>query len=324
MAIPAPERLAYRHPSLCIGVNLFRGALLHLARQVNRSSRHRLAKVLPLDVNLSNRAEFSFNHRKSILKPRKPGSRRDGASQPGKDVVPVWLRPLKVCSVLLLSSPAMASDPRLDDLPKTLHLLMVNRFILLPETTLPLVLTDERYMELTESLAAADGYLGFILPGEAHGSRRFQEVGCLARINELERDGDGLNVLFEGVVRFRVLRELPAAGQEDLPRAEVEYQEFAADLGNRPEDLEGWNLERIKAALIQIGKKQTPGDLSYLEAMPPRQIIRLMAQTMPFAPSEKQALLEAPTFRAMLELLFALLAVNFLTTTPDGPQPQVN
>ena len=218
----------------------------------------------------------------------------------------------------------MASDPRLDDLPKTLHLLMVNRFILLPETTLPLVLTDERYMELTESLAAAGGYLGFILPGESHGSRRFQEVGCLARVNELERDGDGLNVLFEGVVRFRVLRELPAAGQEDLPRAEVDYQEFAADLGNRPEDLEGWNLERIKAALIQIGKKQTPGDLSYLEAMPPRQIIRLMTQTMPFAPAEKQALLEAPTFRAMLELLFALLAVNFLTTTPDGPQPQVN
>ena len=218
----------------------------------------------------------------------------------------------------------MASNPRLDDLPRTIHLLMVNRFILLPETTLPLVLTDERYIELTEALAAADGYLGFILSGEANGSRRFQEVGCLARINELERDGDGLNVLFEGVIRFRVLRELPAAGKEDLPRAEVDYQEFATDLGNRQEDLEGWNLERIKAALIQIGKKQTPGDLSYLEAMPPRQSIRLMAQTMPFALAEKQALLEAPTFRAMLELLFALLAVNFLTTTPDGPQPQVN
>ncbi|HEV7504407.1 MAG TPA: LON peptidase substrate-binding domain-containing protein [Thermoanaerobaculia bacterium] len=218
----------------------------------------------------------------------------------------------------------MASDLRLDDLPKTIHLLMVNRFILLPETTLPLVLTDERYMELTESLAAADGYLGFILSGEAQGSRQFQEVGCLARVHELERDGDCLNVLFEGVIRFRVLRELPVAGTEDLPRAEIDYQDFATDLGERQEDLEGWNLERIKAALVQIGKKQTPGDLSYLEAMPPRQIIRLMAQTMPFAPAEKQALLEAPTFRALLELLFALLAVNFLTTTPDGPQPQVN
>lgn len=218
----------------------------------------------------------------------------------------------------------MASDLRLEDLPRTIHLLMVNRFILLPETTLPLVLTDERYMELMESLAETDGYLGFILSWGANGGRQFQEVGCLARIHELERDGDALNVLFEGVIRFRVLRELPATGKEDLPRAEIEYREFAADLVDQPEDLEGWNLERIKAALVQIGKKQTPGDLSYLEAMPPRQIIRLMAQTMPFAPSEKQALLEAPTFRALLELLFALLAVNFLTTTPDVPQPQVN
>jgi len=218
----------------------------------------------------------------------------------------------------------MASDLRLDELPTTIHLLMVNRFILLPETTLPLVLTDERYIELTESLAAAGGYLGFILSREPSAGRRFQEVGCLSRVQELERDGDGLNVLFEGVIRFRVLRELPAGGEEDLPRAEVDYQQFAYDLEDRPEDLEGWNLERIKAALVQIGKKQTPGNLGYLEAMPPRQIIRLMAQTMPFAPAEKQALLEAPTFRAMIELLFALLAVNFLTTTPDGPRPQIN
>ena len=49
-----------------------------------------------------------------------------------------------------------------------------------------------------------------------------------------------------------------------------------------------------------------------------------MAQTMPFASAEKQALLEARNFRALLELLFALLAVNFLTTTPDDPQGQVN
>ncbi len=218
----------------------------------------------------------------------------------------------------------MASDLRLENLPTTIHLLMVNRFILLPETTLPLALTDERYIELAESLAETGGYLGFVMSGPSNGGRRFQEVGCLARIHELERDGDHLNVLFEGAIRFRVIRELPLSGPEELPHAEVDYQQFESDLGEREEDLEGWNLERIKAALVQIGKKQTPGDLSYLEAMPPRQIIRLMAQTMPFALSEKQALLEAPTFRALLELLFALLAVNFLTTTPDGPQPQVN
>ncbi|HYX24869.1 MAG TPA: LON peptidase substrate-binding domain-containing protein [Thermoanaerobaculia bacterium] len=218
----------------------------------------------------------------------------------------------------------MASDPRLADLPATVHLLVVNRFILLPETTLPLTLTDERYSELVESLAARGGYLGFILSQESKEGRRFQEVGCLGRIGEMERDAYGLNVVFEGVIRFRVRREVPNAGKDDFPRAEVEYEEFAADLEDGEEDLEGWDLERIKAALIQIGRKATPEGWSSLEAMPPRKIIRLMAQTMPFAPAEKQALLETPTFRALLELLFALLAVNFLTTTPDDSQAQVN
>ncbi|MEA2600575.1 MAG: uncharacterized protein QOF89_1567 [Acidobacteriota bacterium] len=217
----------------------------------------------------------------------------------------------------------MAPDLRIEDLPTTLHLLAVNRFILLPETTLPMVLTDERYSGMVEALGEG-GYLGFTLSREGDGERRFQEVGCLGRVRELERVEEGLNVVFEGVIRFRVRRELPRAGKNDVASAEVDYQEFAADLESGPEDLEGWDLERIKATLLQIGRKQTPGDLSSLEAMPPRQIIRLMAQTMPFAPAEKQALLETPTFRALLELLFALLAVNFLTTTPDDPQAQVN
>ncbi|HEX3551599.1 MAG TPA: LON peptidase substrate-binding domain-containing protein [Thermoanaerobaculia bacterium] len=218
----------------------------------------------------------------------------------------------------------MASDLRLDDLPSTVHLLTVDRFILLPETTLPLTLTDERYSGLVESLAERDGFLGFILSRKPGEGSCFQEVGCLGRIRELERGADGLNVVFEGVIRFRVRRELPKAGKDDLPRAEVEYQEFAADLEEREEDLAGWDLERIKAALVQIGRKQNPREVASLESMPPRKIILLMAQTLPFAPSEKQALVETPTFRALLELLFALLAVNFLTTTPDGSQAQVN
>ncbi len=218
----------------------------------------------------------------------------------------------------------MAPDPRIEDFPTTLHLLTVDRFILLPEATLPMVLTDERFKGLVESLAEKDGYLGFILSREGAGERRFQEVGCLGRVREMEHAADGLHVVFEGVIRFRVQRELPREDTDALPRAEVDYQGFAADLEREAEEIEGGKLERIKAALLQIGRKQALGDLSSLEAMPPRQILRLMAQTMPFAPAEKQALIEAPTFRSLLELLFALLAVNFLTTTPDDPQAQVN
>jgi Lon protease-like protein len=131
-------------------------------------------------------------------------------------------------------------------------------------------------------------------------------------------------VTFEGVIRFRILELLPPDGEDGLPLAQTGYEEFFQDLGEVEEVIEGWDLDKIKAALLQIGQRQSSDDLSALEAKPPRQIIRMMAQTVPFAPDEKQALLEAPTFRNLLELLFQLLAVNFLTTTPDASRPQVH
>jgi uncharacterized protein len=223
----------------------------------------------------------------------------------------------------------MSPPLQIADLPATVHLLAVEMFLLLPETILPLVLSDPGVCELVETLAAEGGYLGFAQPHrpETAGQKRpsrFYDVGCLGRVRSLERNDDGLHVTFEGTVRFRVQELLPPDGEDGLPRARADYQEFAHDLGEVEEDLEGWDLEKIKAALLEIGQRQTPDDLSALEAKPPRQIIRMMAQTVPFAPEEKQALLEARTFRDLLELLFQLLAVNFLTTTPDAPLPRVN
>ena len=222
----------------------------------------------------------------------------------------------------------MGTLPPIADLPATVHLLSVELFLLLPETILPLVLTDPEVAELVESLEAEGGYLGFAQPRRQEAGReapsKFYDVGCLGRIRSLERNDDGLHVTFEGTVRFRLGELLPPGGEDGLPRARAHYEEFAHDLDDAEEDLAGWDLEKIKGALLQIGQRQSPDDLSALEAKPPRQIIRMMAQTVPFAPAEKQALLEARTFRDLLELLFQLLAVNFLTTTPDAPRPQVN
>jgi Lon protease-like protein len=222
----------------------------------------------------------------------------------------------------------MSVVPRFDDLPATVHLLAVERFLLLPETILPLVLTDPGVCEIVESLEAEGGYLGFAQPRRGDWREEppspFYEVGCLGRIRSLERSEDGLHVTFEGVIRFRLLELLPPDGEDGLPLARTGYGEFFHDLGEAEEHIEGWDLEKIKAALLQIGQRQSSDDLSALEAKPPRQIIRMMAQTVPFAPDEKQALLEALTFRDLLELLFQLLAVNFLTTTPDASRPQVH
>jgi Lon protease-like protein len=218
----------------------------------------------------------------------------------------------------------MSSEPRIADLPTTIFLLPLAPWLLLPETVLPVAVTAAEGRAAIEAALAADGWLGVVQvrDGEVGKGgpppRRFYSVGCLARIHEESRGDDALQVRLEGVVRFRLREELPEAA--GLARGMVEYGEFAGDLvgpEGEPEDLK---LELFKDRILELGRKQF-GSAGPLETMSPRQIILFMAQTAPLAPAEKQALLEAPDFRSLLDTLGQLLTLNYLTTTPDTTPP---
>lgn len=215
----------------------------------------------------------------------------------------------------------MNPGPHIGDLPAKIHLLPID-MLLLPEGALPVTFTDPRFGDLVETAASSTGYAGVVLPREDAGPTRFHSVGCLARLRHMARDDDGVHVTLEGVVRFRVREEMPV-GEDLFPQATVSYEEFAHDLGGGEEDLSGWNLEAMKDMLVDFGRRNF-GSAGVLEIMNARQVVRFLAQTAPFATPERQALLEARGFREMLELLMNLLSLNFLTTTPDSQQPQVN
>jgi hypothetical protein len=216
----------------------------------------------------------------------------------------------------------MSPDLRISDLPTTVYLFPLDRIILLPESTLPITVTDPRSRKALEAAEAASGYVGVIQnrPAEDRSASRFFAVGCLARVDSLGRDDEGLRVSLEGVIRFRVREEL--AGE--LPQAAVSYEEFEGDLAPAEENLQGWDLEGFKAALLRFNRLQSGRETSALDSLSGRQLVRLLAETSPFAAAEKQALLEARSFRELLELLFELLAVNFLTTTPDASPSRPN
>jgi uncharacterized protein len=205
---------------------------------------------------------------------------------------------------------------RMSDLPSTLYLLPVDGFMLLPGASLPLAITSPLRRRILEAAEAVGGWIGVIqgnLEGEG-GSRDF-EVGCLGHLIPLGRSESGYHFVLEGLIRFRVRADL--FGQDGLPRAAVSYGEFALDLETAEEGgLPGWDLDAFKEQLVQFGQRQF-GTAGMLEDMTPRQVVRFMVQTAPFAPAERQALLEARDFREMLELLMQLLSMNFLTTTPD-------
>jgi Lon protease-like protein len=217
----------------------------------------------------------------------------------------------------------MNSDLRLADLPATLHLLPLVPWLLLPETVLPVTVTDAHDRGVLAAAMAAGGYVGVVqTTGEEDGSPAgFYPVGCLARIHEEGRSADGLQVRLEGLVRFRIREELPPEG--DMPRAAVEYGEFAADLIAGGPEPEGWKLEVFKDRIVEFGRQQF-GSAGVLETMSPRQVVLFMAQTAPFSPAERQALLEARGFQDLIDTLAQLLSLNYLTTTPDTSSSQVN
>lgn len=210
----------------------------------------------------------------------------------------------------------MSFAPRISDLPSTLHLLPVDGFMLLPGASLPLSVTSPLRRRILEAAQARGGWIGVVqgnLEGE-EASRTF-EVGCLGHIVPLDQGELGLHFVLEGLIRFRVREDLPA--QDGMLRAVVSYEEFALDLEPAEEGaLPGWDLNAFKEQLVQFGQRNF-GTAGMLEKMTPRQLVRFMVQTAPFAPAERQALLEARDFREMLELLLQLLSMNFLTTTPD-------
>ena len=140
------------------------------------------------------------------------------------------------------------TDLQLAELPSTIHLFSIARFLLLPGTTLPLTITHLRSQEILDAAEEEGGYLGVILtrPREDRASSRYYEVGGLGRITRLERDEEGHHVTLEGVIRFRVTEEL-ARDEDELPRDGNDDNDRALRRPVRiPEELAGLEGRRIR------------------------------------------------------------------------------
>lgn len=215
----------------------------------------------------------------------------------------------------------MSLDLRISDFPATLLLLPLEQLLLLPETALPVTLADPLSRAILDAALAGDELLGVLQARDAGGG--FYPVGCLCHVIDLGRSEEGHRVVLEGLVRFRIRAELP--GEDGLPRAAVSYEEFAGDLTrDEEEEPPELHLDLLKEKIVQFGRKNF-GTAGILESMSPRQVVLFMAQTAPFTPAEKQALLEARGLRELVDRLAQLLSLNFLTTTPDtSPPSRVN
>ena len=218
-------------------------------------------------------------------------------------------------------------------IPETLPVFPLLGALLLPGGRLPLHIFEQRYRNMVEDAIAGDRAIGVIQPltttpqiysdpgpDEEPDNPELYEVGCVGLIERWERLRDGrFIILLQGVRRFRVARELPL--ERGYRRVTADFAGFAVD----PEDLATEvSPDRLMRALRQlVDLHQVPLELDRLSELSGLALLNSIAMALPFAPEEKQALLEAPDVSERYDMLLTLLEMG-LELRSEVPPPLLN
>lgn len=198
----------------------------------------------------------------------------------------------------------------LPPLPDVVRVFPLREPLLLPGTVVPLLAEEARYRDLLADALAHDEYVAVIQPiGEGAGDEpELFSVGCLGRIGDCEEEEPGqLLALVEGVIRFRVVEELPA-GDAPYRRMRVDYGEFLEDPVAIKGELDFSGLRDVVRRRIEA--TDTELDLSIMDGMVGTEIVTALAHAMPFSPAERQALMETPSLEELEKVLLLLMATG--------------
>ena len=213
-------------------------------------------------------------------------------------------------------------------LPDILPIFPLTAVLLLPRGRLPLNIFEPRYLAMTRDALGGARLIGMVQPNEpAAGGPGIDNrmnppvypVGCAGRITQFSETDDGRYLLtLTGVSRFRIREELPLVS--GYRRVVPDWRPFAHDQDS-PAD-PGFDRERLIRGLKGFfAGRQISADWEAIEKAPGEQLVISLAMACPFAPSEKQALLEAadPDERAkLLTALVEMAALKPMTEETGG------
>ena len=212
-------------------------------------------------------------------------------------------------------------------LPQILPIFPLTGVLLLPRGRLPLNIFEPRYLAMTRDALGGERLIGMVQPSDPQQDNRgggalnppVYPVGCAGRITAYAETSDGRYMItLTGVSRFRIRDELPLlAGYR---RVVPDWQPFVQDL-DAP-SATGFDRERFIRGLKEFfAQRQITADWEAIDKAAGEHLITSLAMLCPFAPSEKQALLEAADLDERARLLIALVemaAIKPTTTEQTG------
>jgi Lon protease-like protein len=194
------------------------------------------------------------------------------------------------------------------DLPETIPVFPLPGALLLPRARLPLHLFEPRYLAMLEDvLKTPSRLIGMVQPYDAPGKDgKLHSIGCSGRVTAFSETEDGRYMItLSGMSRFRITQEVE--GFTPYRRCNVSWQGFDRDLGPVETD-DSFDRDAFMEALGRYLVDQgLSTDWESLGEVEDELLINSLSMLCPFAPEDKQALLEAPSLTTRRETLMTLI-----------------
>lgn len=198
---------------------------------------------------------------------------------------------------------------RIGDLPRTLPVFPLTGVLLLPRSKLPLNIFEPRYLAMTEdALASRDRLIGMVQPrepgnegmtrgGVAPPSAALYRTGCAGRVTSFSETEDGRYLLtLAGVCRFDLGEEL--ATLRGYRRVVPDFTRWQDDLAIETAGATVGAFDRdrlVRGLRAYFAARNITVDWNAITEASDERLVTTLAMLCPFAPQEKQALLEYPT-----------------------------
>lgn len=191
------------------------------------------------------------------------------------------------------------------DLPDTLPIFPLAGALLLPRGRLPLHVFEPRYLAMFDDALKTTGRMIGMIQTMGEGDR-MHAIGCAGRITSFtETEDKRYMVTLTGVSRFRL--DKVQDGFSPYQRATVNWREFHRDLGHAEHD-PGMDRGQFLDLLSRyFSVEELQSDWDSLKEAEDELLVNALSTLCPFAPEDKQALLEALTLAQRRETLMALM-----------------
>jgi Lon protease-like protein len=198
------------------------------------------------------------------------------------------------------------------ELPEVIPVFPLPGAMLFPRWELPLNIFEPRYLNMFDDAIRGDRIIGMIQSlGGPRDRPNLARVGCAGRIIRYSETDDGRYlVTLSGICRFAVLKELPL--QKGYRRVIPAWTQFEGDMVDATPAV-AIDRERMVRALRSYFKlNQINANWEAIRDTPDDRLVTSLAMICPFAPSEKQALLECPDANERARVLTALMEMALL------------